>query len=134
MDKTNIAVDFSIMGDYFNQEDISKKLSICPTRYWKKGDFNPKNKMFYKNTCWSLKTVYEESLDVNIQLNKIINMLLDKKDELINLQDKLNLEYGFIIIIRIEEQQTPAIYFETPVISFINDIHAEISIDLYLCS
>jgi hypothetical protein len=130
MDKTNIMVDFRIIGDVFNLDVITNKLLIKPSYYWLKGDRNKNN--IRKYSCWAISTGYEESLDINNQLNKIIELIKTKKQELKELKNKHELDYRFDIIINIENEEKPAIYLNIDIIDFAHEIKAEFDIDLYI--
>ncbi len=67
VEKTNIMAYFSVSGDNFNPNDITKELNLPPDEYWIKGDSvkgrHPNVKR--RQTNWSICTEYEESLDIN---------------------------------------------------------------------
>lgn len=81
MDRTTVMAYFQITGDYFPIIEITEKLSIKPTSSYTKGD-TTKNNIIKKITFWSISTGYEESLDINDQLQKIISKLSSKKNTL----------------------------------------------------
>lgn len=66
MGKTKVKVEFSIYGEAFDTEDITRILKINPTRRWNKGD-HIRGNLFRKETCWEINTDYEESYDINDQ-------------------------------------------------------------------
>lgn len=134
MNNTNVKVEFRILGDDFEPDTITNKLVINPNEYWKIGD-TIKNKNFKrKYSCWSISTGYEESLDINEQLKKILLKISDKKDVLKEIRELLTLEYRLDIIINIEGNEKPAIYLDSETIEFANDIKAEFDFDLYINS
>lgn len=131
-DSTNILVEFNIIGEDYDIGIITEKLDIEPSEYYKKGDKIGNKEMRRKETCWSITSGYEVSLDINNQLEKIVNLIKPKRSTLINLMEQFNLEYKFIIVIRIENNQLPAIFLEREVIEFANDIKAEFDFDMYI--
>lgn len=134
MDKTSVLVEFKIIGDEFEPEIITKVLQISPDKYWKKGE-QIKNKNSIRNfSCWSIKTGYEESIDINNQLVKIINKIKDKKNELVELKNQNKFYYKIQVVIKIENNEKPAIYLNRDIIGFLNDIKAELDFDLYIYS
>lgn len=134
MDKTSVLVEFKIIGDEFEPEIINKVLQISPDKYWKKGE-QIKNKNSIRNfSCWSIKTGYEESIDINNQLVKIINKIKDKKNELVELKNQNKFYYKIQVVIKIENNEKPAIYLNRDIIGFLNDIKAELDFDLYIYS
>lgn len=134
MDKTSVLVEFKIIGDEFEPEIITKVLQISPDKYWKKGE-RIKNRNSIRNfSCWSIKTGYEESIDINNQLVKIINKIKDKKNELVELKNKNKFDYKIEVVIKIENNEKPAMYLNSDIIGFVNDIKAELNFDLYIYS
>ena len=132
MDNTNIMVEFRILSDDLNPKVITEKLLIEPNQYWMKGE-NIKNRDLKREySCWIISTGYEESLDINSQLFKMLNLLKSKKKDLQYLRDKYSLEYRFDIVINIENNEKPAIFLNSEVIGFANDIKAEFDFDIYI--
>jgi hypothetical protein len=96
-----------------------------------KGDNVPGKSIKRNKSCWRVSTGYQESLDVNEQLNEIMKLFQEKSDKLIELMHLYNFEIMISIVINIEDNQKPAIYFDKQSIRFICQINAEIDIDLY---
>ena len=134
MDSTNVLVEFCIFGEDFEKEIITEGLGIGPSDFYKKGDVAGKKQFKRKGTCWSISTGYEESLDINDQLAKILNLIKPKTNILINLMEQYALECKFIIVIGIENNQSPAVYLDREVIEFANEIKAEFDFDMYIYS
>lgn len=132
MDRTNVMVEFIIIGEEFDPNFVTKKLKIEPDEIWVKGDSIIGRNIERKDTTWSINTGYEESLDINEQLEKIINLINDKKNILKKLKAEYNIEYVFGIVVNVEDNQKPAMYFNNMFIEFVNDIKAEFYIDLYI--
>ncbi|MDQ0170096.1 DUF4279 domain-containing protein [Paenibacillus tundrae] len=130
MNKTQVKAYYSLFGDHFDPDEVTSKLAITPTSITRKGDtINAKHS--HPETSWTLSTEYEESLDVNKQLNKVMNSLKDKVDEINTTQAQNQLKSKFYIVIVMEEGYTPALYFDSNFIKFADSIHAEIDVDLY---
>ncbi|WP_449622910.1 DUF4279 domain-containing protein [Robertmurraya sp. Marseille-Q9965] len=134
MNKTNILAEFNIIGDEYDIEVISEQLGIEPTNYYKKGDKILNKEIQRKETCWSISSGYQISLDINDQLEKILSIIKPKRKILNKLREQYKLDYKFIIVIRVEENQSPAIYLENEVIEFANNIKADFDFDLYILS
>ena len=62
MDNTNIRVEFRIMGEDYNVEEITDVLKIKPTNSWNKGEII-KNTIISRNPEW----LYPAQLAVNIE-------------------------------------------------------------------
>lgn len=134
MDKTSIMVEFSIYGDKFEPDDITEQLDILPCETYLKGELIKNGKIVRKETSWSINTGYENSYDINEQLEKIVMLLESKTDKLVNLKNSFNLNMLFMIVIKIENKEIPAMYFKRKFLSFLNKIGAEVGFDTYIYS
>jgi len=134
MDKTKVKVNFEIWGDDFNVENASKILDIYPSKIRNKRDKSTYSNVKIKKTSWSFSTDYQESLDINEQLKFITNILNNKKQELQKIKKSYNVNYQISIVIKIENNQSPAIYLESDIIRLADEIQAEFDIDLYVMS
>lgn len=132
MDKTNVRVDFRIMGENYHPEEITHILNIEPVQFWCMGDNirNTGNKRKY--TGWIFSTGYDETLDINTQLSKVIKILTPKVKLLLDLKKKYKLDYSFDIISVIEKGDVPATYLESKTIHFISNIGAMVDFDTYI--
>ncbi|MFD9628989.1 MULTISPECIES: DUF4279 domain-containing protein [Peribacillus] len=134
---------FSVFGDEFPLEVVTDILGIEPTKTYKKGDIiekiNNPNLVSTKirrrkETVWTLSTGYQESYDINNQLNTILKSLEGKTKELKQLKEKYSLEFLFMIVIQVENDEKPAMYLQKNIIDFSSLIQAEIHFDLYIFS
>ncbi|WP_166705414.1 DUF4279 domain-containing protein [Bacillus albus] len=132
---------FSATGDIFPVEAITDALSIEPTRTYKKGDVvakrdNPNlvsTKIIYrKETDWTLSTGYQESYNINNQLHVILKSLDGKTEQLKHLKKKYSLEFLFMIVIQVKNNESPAMYLQKNIIDIASSIQAEIHFDLYI--
>ncbi|MDW3036107.1 MULTISPECIES: DUF4279 domain-containing protein [Bacillus cereus group] len=130
---------FSITGDIFPVEAITDALNIEPTRTYKKGDIvarrdNPNlvstKTLYRKETNWALSTGYQESYDINNQLYVILKSLEEKTEPLKQLKKKYDLEFLFMVVIQIENNESPAMYLQKDILDFTSSIQAEIHFDL----
>ncbi|NEZ45417.1 DUF4279 domain-containing protein [Paenibacillus alvei] len=133
MDKSNVKVEFSIYGDKFDPNIITNTMQITPTRSWIKGEVIREG-LIRKETCWELATEYEESLDIYEQINKIRNLIKNKRNQIVKVKDTYNLECKFDVVINIENNEIPAMYLDKEIIKFIYELGAEVDFDLYVYS
>jgi hypothetical protein len=140
LDKTQVKVYFSLFGDDFPIDYVTELLGIKPTNSYKKGNVivrtrksnvGPTKEQLRKETAWELGTDYQESYEVNEQLDQIIRPLKNKATIINQLKSKYNLECVFSIVIIIENGDTPSLHLDNEQIEFANIIKAEIDIDLY---
>ncbi len=132
MDKTVVMVEFSIYGDNFDPNHISKLLDITPSKTYIKGDLIRNGGLTRKETAWCMDTGYEASIDINEQLEKVMLLLEDKVDKLVEIKNNLCLNMLFLIVVKIQNHETPAMYFRKSFIHFASKIDAEIGFDVYL--
>lgn len=130
LNKTTVMAYFKLYGENFDPEEITNKLLIQPTETGKKGERG--KYMILKKSYWEVSTDYEVSLDINDQLRKIVNLLKDKKDVIVDLQNSLGLECKFQLVIMIRNEQTPACYLEKEMIHFASSINAFFDFDMYV--
>ncbi len=131
--QTNIMVEFTIDGDVFDPDDISKTLQLEPSSVRIKGEkINEYAKMKY--SYWTISTDYEESLNASIQIEKIMKLIKNKVPELNYLKNKYKTEHGFVIVVNIEEGIGPTIILEKDFYDFLIDIDGFFTIDSYVFS
>lgn len=132
VENTHVKAEFLIFSDELQPSVVTEKLEMTPTQSWIKGDDIKGKSYKKKDTCWIISTEYEESMNINNQLSKLMILLQGKKEMLIQLKEIYEMKYVFEIIIKVRNEETPAMYFERDCIKFINDIQAVIDIDLYV--
>lgn len=132
MKKTNVMVEFIITGDELNPNMVTEKLEMIPHHFWVKGDAIPGKSITRKDSCWIISTGYEESYDINEQLEKVIKRISPKTRVLKEIKAKYNLDFLFAIIVNVENNEKPSMYFDSRFIEFANDIKSEFYIDLYI--
>ncbi|HFJ9439610.1 MULTISPECIES: DUF4279 domain-containing protein [Bacillus] len=132
---------FNVTGDIFPVEAISDALNIEPTKTYKKGDVverrdNPNlvstKNLYRKGTDWTLSTGYQESYDINDQLHVIVKSLGEKTEPLKQLKKKYDLHFLLMVVIQVENNESPAMYLQKEIINFASSIQAEIHFDLYI--
>lgn len=121
---------FTLYGEDFDPEEITNKLLIKPTETGRKGERG--RYRILTESYWEVSTDYEVSLDINDQLHKIVNLLKDKKDMIVELQNSLELECKFQLVIKVSNEQTPAVYLEEEMIHFASSINAWFDFDMYV--
>ena len=85
-------------------------------------------------SLWSVDTGYQESNNIDVQTNQIYRLFKDKVSVLKKLKTKMDLYYTFGIVVKIEDNEKPAIGFDIPIIDFCHEIRATISVDQYIYS
>ncbi|MBE1442607.1 DUF4279 domain-containing protein [Paenibacillus sp. OAS669] len=129
---TKVSAEFSIIGDTFDPKIVTDMLGLNPTGSYVKGELVTGKNLVRKESCWFIKTEHEPSLDVNEQLEKIIKLINGRKKKLIELRNQIVVDYKFFIVIKIEENQVPAIFLSSDIVEFAGNIQAEIEFDVYI--
>lgn len=134
MDKTTVMAYFSIYGDTFDIEDVTLKLCLQPDEVKIKGCISDGKKRPSVETSWKLSTSDEESHDINVQLDKLINLLEGKEGQLKDIKIKYNVNFIFAFVVKIENGEKPSMHFNVDKVDFMSKVGAEIDIDLYIYS
>ncbi|KOY12914.1 hypothetical protein AMS66_30530 [Paenibacillus xylanivorans] len=124
--------EFIITGDHFEPKLITEQIGIEPSGTYIKGEKVDDRDLYRKETCWFLETDYQESFDVNQQLNYLLNLLEPNIEKLKTLRIKHNLNFLFSFSIRVMNNESPAISIEQKAISIAYDLKAEFDFDLYI--
>lgn len=132
MEKTNMMAEFIITGDHFEPKLVTEQIGIEPSGTYIKGEKIDDRDLYRKETCWFLETDYQESFDVNQQLNYLLNLLEPHIEKLKTLRMKHNLNFLFSFSIRVMNNESPAISIEQKAISIAYDLSAEFDFDLYI--
>lgn len=134
MDVSNVKVEFTMSGEvYFKPDEITKKIGITPTYVREKGEIL-RNGNIFPLSEWGIETEYIESLDINDQLSIITEQLKDKVVIINEICTLYNLKCTFVIVVNIEQEEKPAMYFDSEFIQFAASINADIGFDLYFYS
>jgi len=127
--KNEFFVSLKISDFDCSHETITKILQLKPTKVHNKGDLvTPKSIRKFKENIWVLKLQQNNISEVEILLNKLINILKNKKNKFFNLPKSSYIE---ISIVGYLENGMPSLHFDYKHIAFIHSIKAEIDIDLY---
>lgn len=129
--QTEVLVYFRLLADDFSIEDVTHRLGLTPTETYKREEKGNSSRP-REYTSWSIGTGYQPSFDVNDQLQHIMTQLRGKETILDDLYDTYDdMQARFIIVIVMEEGQTPSLVFDLETIQFAHRIRAEFDIDLY---
>lgn len=132
MDKTKVKVDFRISGADFEADSITKALCLRPTGVKKNGERIGNTNKRYDHTTWIYSTGEVETLYAENVFEEILKLLLPKQKELIELKEKMNVDYRVDVIIIIEDNQPPSMSFEKEYIDFLSTIGGNIDVDIYI--
>ena len=132
--KTKVCCEFSLFSDKeFPAEEITNSLELEPTVFYKnKRKFLENDYGFYEilETAWELRVKYQESLNINIQINQILDELENKVEIISKLKKNYGLESALSVGIEVYNNIYPAIYLEAKTIKLLNSLASFINIDI----
>lgn len=131
MMRTNIMIEFCLLGDEFNPEELTREFCLKPTEFYKKGSKSIRNRE-RKESCWSLSTGYIETLYLSELLDTLLEQLEKIKEKIVKLSQDLNLTCKFFVAVNIVDNEKPAIYLDNRSIEFANFVGAEFDFDFYI--
>ncbi|AOH56659.1 hypothetical protein ABE28_020010 [Peribacillus muralis] len=138
MKKTQVMVYFSLFGDDFPIDEVTKSLGITPTLTYKKGDIIPRHNSlnslqphYRKETAWDLSSGYQESYDVTEQMDQVFVPLKNQAAVINQLKENYHLQCKFFIVIKMENGHSPGLYLDNEQVDFASKVKAGFDIDLY---
>jgi len=138
---TQIKIILSVFGDVFDPENLTQKTGISPTAYWKKGDIIPPIKglrrkssvvSVRKESAWNYSTGFIQTLFFEQVSEVLINSLGGRIMLLKDYVEKENLDIKIYVVIEIADEHKPALYFDKKFLKMVNELEAEIDVDLYI--
>lgn len=72
---------FKIANFEIDPQKITEKIGIEPSKYWKKGDLNPKNNLERKFNCWSLYSRLSLNAEMEDHIQDVLFQLDAQKDK-----------------------------------------------------
>lgn len=133
---TEAKIEFIIVGDDFPPEEITDILKLTPSKAYKTNEvfmIGPEKNIPRKRTecCWMIETDYTNTIDVEGELRKLYDLIKDKKNELVEISRRFNVENKFCIVINFRNEN-PIIGIEKDIVKFASDINAWFEFDTYV--
>ncbi len=131
---TRILIEFSVYGDNLSPEEFTKVTKLKPTFFCYKGDVVKGIKVHRVEevNLWSYDFNYFEELDLGIILNKFESIIIPNLDEISKYIKSNLLESRLSIVVKIEDNQAPALYFERRILNLLDKLNADIDLDTYV--
>jgi len=133
MKTTRVRTELVIEGERIEPEIVTKKLEMTPDIIHKKGEMLKNNRM-RKNGSWGIIQEFEESYDISIQLNKLIELVKGKEDKIREIKEYYDGIIIVSVVIEVENSEVPGIVIENRISALMAKLGAEIDIDIYLLS
>lgn len=123
-------VYFALFGTDFDPDEVTEIVGLQPTETKRRADPIP------KHSSWTVSEgkVEGDVIDVYDLSNSLISKIAPYKAEIIRAKQSFGLDAVLEVVLWIstdESISTPAIGFESEVISFLSDIGASIDVDTY---
>ena len=125
-------VYFALCSDAdFDPHDVTRTVGIEPSRTKRKASPRP------KHTSWEVSSGKVESdvIDIYAMSSALISRLRTHADKIVQAKRQFGLTAYLEVVLWIsadEATSTPAIGFDTDVISFLNAVSAHIDVDTYI--
>lgn len=121
-------VYFTLFGDDFDPDSLS--IGVAPTRIKRKGNPTP------RQSSWIFSTgkICSDLIDVYEMASSVVAVLEPYSDRILEAKKKHDLDAVFEVVLTVSPDDsisTPAIGFDSRVISFLNTVGASIDIDTY---
>jgi len=126
--KNEIFIYFRIKGFDCEDKQISSLLDLVPSKTWRKGDIRVPNTILkHSENGWEL-SIYKKNITyVDNSLEDLFKLIKKSKKELSLMK---NVTKTFTIALYFQET-APSITYNSKIISFLNEIGAEIEHDIY---
>lgn len=122
-----VRAEFVIYGDELDFNEINAMMNIFNSTTRKSSDFPIRE---YAQDEWYIRTEYESSEDINIQIDKICDLIENKLETINRIKKRFNAQCKMIIVVKQENSDLiPAIYFETDFIKMLASIDADLDVD-----
>ena len=138
---TQIEIILYVFGDVFDPTDLTEHIQITPTEYWCKGDkippiVHPNVKdtipRFRKDSTWKYSTGFIQTFDSDEVSDIIVGKFWDKLPKLANYMEKKELEASIYFVVKIVDEQAPALGCNLKLIEMAQQLKAEIHMDMYV--
>lgn len=124
-----IRIDFWLIGNSFEPNEVSEILQIEPTKIRRKEEYPlPQTAL----TTWKLSTKKEECKATCWQFEKLMKLLEGKERLIIGLCERYELTASFTVVVEMEAGHAPELVLTQDIILFIAAINAEVGFDSYI--
>ena len=128
--KTQIKVIFSVFGDIFSPSDFTKYIGINPHEVGIKGE-EIKKGLLRKESSWEYTIGFIETVFLDDVSNIYTEIFENKAHDIRKYTDGHNLEAKIFVVIEMDDQETPALFFDKKFLNVVHQLNAVIDVDLY---
>lgn len=131
--KTRIKITLSVYGENFEPFDLDSLMELSNSSFYKKGELIPNRKnLLRKNSGWEFSTGFKETLVFEELTDIFLENLRNKEGILFQFVTDKKISVKIYIVVEIIDEEKPAMFFNRNFLRFVNEINAEIDMDMYL--
>lgn len=133
MGRTKIKLEFAVFGGLLDPKQFDDLIKLNSTEYWYKGDLIPdiNVKLTRKESAWHYTIGFLETFDIEDITSRFIEVFNDKVSFISDYLNKYKAEAKVYFVIETWNEESPSVYFDKKFLHLINEVKAEIDIDLY---
>src|SRR5215813_10988960 len=128
---TSILSSLTLTGPSFDPDNVTRRIGLEPTNTCKIGDRVQGTQILRKHCGWVWSTPREESIDLGKQVAALLERLGPFLHRINQVREELGLEVEISCAIYIEGP-TPSVHFDRSALSLMNQLEAEIDLDIYV--
>lgn len=126
-----VSIRFSIVGEEFDPNDITKSLGITPTAQNSHHRiYCPKTQQYRNESYWSIETQKAKTWDIACFLASLIERLAPYKDEIIKVSKQLNARIMVVVNLDLNGTNGPGMCLGPETLRFLADIGASYDVDI----
>lgn len=124
-------LNFLIIGDNININNISSLLNINPSRIMIKGEKNKNFNVINLENIWQYN-IEIDSIDIDDLVLEFFNVFYEKQGDLLEIKNEMMAYFKIEVIAEVKDEITPSLYFNNKIVKFLGKLDCPIDIDLYV--
>ena len=128
--KTRVNTVFVVSGDSLVPEAFTQVLELTPSSFNTRGQGRGVKRPPAPTGEWVLETGWTDSDDLESGITSLVDVLWNKREELLRLVQAQNARIGFVSVVEIVDMR-PELSLSSGTIVRLAGLNAEYSIDLY---
>jgi hypothetical protein len=126
----NSYVRLAAFSETISPEELRDYIGIAGAETWRVGDKRAETEILEKENGWSLSSLVDSDSELEDHVYQIMEVMKGHEDKFNNLSKKSGCEIQLSCVVY--DGGTPALFFESEIISWIASIGASLDIDLYI--
>jgi hypothetical protein len=129
---TTITAYLTLTGHGVDPAEITRALGITPDKIWREGESIQRTLLKSKDDAWSIQVKREGALAAGDVVHALLERTKPFAPKVRELAIRLNLSVEIACDIATDTQPVPVLHFDQEILSTLNELGAELDIDLYL--